>query len=116
MKFEILLIVVVVLPPRICNLGLPTMFDDLSAVNAFSDCTTRLINFKGLNINIPILSHPIVHLRYFAFPDVNALYPFEWKMPNALNYAEWILEMMNWSRFNTEELESIHINICHEHF
>ncbi len=63
--------------------------NDISIADKMIRCTVQIINFRGLDLNFPLLLQPIVLLRYISFPDDEYLYPFEMSPVNSDNFADW---------------------------
>lgn len=53
--------------------------DEITTINTFSGCTTRFINFLGLDVNYGELKQPILFVCYFSFQNSWHLWPCEWK-------------------------------------
>ncbi len=92
MQKHVLLIVLLGYPFYTFGVPISNLDTQIKAVNAFSHCLTRVINFNGLNINFIILNYPIILLRHFTFHDVDLLYPFEVKPLRAKTSLGWMLE------------------------
>ncbi len=72
--------------------------NNIIILSTFAGCVVQVTNFHGLNINLPILTNPILLLRHISFPDNFLIYPCEWRLSTNLTATKWFAEI-NWSRF-----------------